>query len=142
MGNRLSLACRQKEKIMKTLTKELQQWSLFARTNKYDEEEKRVMWIECNGIPVKAWTEETMRNIAIEWGEFLACTNETLRMENMDRANIMIWSCKRIMEKTIKSIRVNKELYQVQIKEVNGDDIVCFLEQPEIWPTDNPNLNF
>lgn len=74
-----------------------------------------------------------MRSIAIEWGEFLACTNETLRMENMDRANIMIWSCKRIMEKTIKSMRVDKELYLVQIKEVNG-------EQPEIWPTDNPNF--
>lgn len=43
------------------------------------------------------WTKQTMENIAMEWGDFLTCDDETLKKGRQDKARIMIWA-KNIMQ--------------------------------------------
>lgn len=43
---------------------------------------KRVTWIEIKGIPARAWREESMVNIAQQWGDYITSDDGTLAMDN------------------------------------------------------------
>lgn len=50
----------------------------------------RCAWIECKGVPIYAWTENTFVNIAKIWGEFLDLDNVTPSLTMFESAKVLI----------------------------------------------------
>lgn len=46
--------------------------------------------LSARGIPLQAWTEGTMTNIAMKWGEYLTSDDDTLKMENIDKLSLVL----------------------------------------------------
>lgn len=74
-----------------------------------------------------------MINIAKEWGEYIVSTKDTLRMHRVDRAQCMIWTNVVGLETTWNSLIVGKEVYQIEVFEINEEDMEYDFNEPKIW---------
>ncbi|KAL4328150.1 hypothetical protein AHAS_Ahas13G0171300 [Arachis hypogaea] len=54
----------------------------------------RRVWIECYGVPLYVWTEDTFRAIGGQWGEVVVCEDETNSVTSFRVGRVLIDTCR------------------------------------------------
>lgn len=67
--------------------------SIFHSVHKWNDEEysgNRLAWVQCLGIPLKAWNEVCFSKLVSEFGKFIFVDKVTASREKIDVARVMV----------------------------------------------------
>lgn len=120
------------EEVVRNKYKQLEKWNIKVRVQEQNEVKKIVRWLECNGLPAKAWTCDTWKNLATCWGEYIDCSNETKAMADLGKAQI-IWSDVYKPIKIAIQLMLSDYRYPIQINEINSGEVLNFAEHRNWW---------
>ncbi|KAL4337386.1 hypothetical protein AHAS_Ahas12G0105000 [Arachis hypogaea] len=91
-----------------------------CRWNESDRYDKRRVWIECHGVPLHVWTEDTFRAIGAQWGEVVVCDNGIAVGTSFRAGRMLIdtWRFEPISESL--RLSVGSSVYEIFVKKVGS----------------------
>ncbi|XLU45225.1 hypothetical protein S245_040039, partial [Arachis hypogaea] len=100
-------------------------WQFFHSMCRWNDQERSVrrrVWIECSGVPLHAWSEDTFRAIGSQWGEVVACANVTAPSLSLRAGRMLIdtWRVASISERFY--LTVGSTEFEVIAEELGSDE--------------------
>ncbi|XLR27614.1 hypothetical protein S83_055514, partial [Arachis hypogaea] len=100
-------------------------WQFFHSMCRWNDQERSVrrrVWIECSGVPLHAWSEDTFRAIGSQWGEVVACANITAPSLSLQAGRMLIdtWRVASISERFYLTVGSTK--FEVIAEELGSDE--------------------
>nr|GEV46523.1 hypothetical protein CTI12_AA518330 [Tanacetum cinerariifolium] len=80
--------------------------------------DERVVWLDIEGIPMKAWTPNTFNKVSAKWGELIFVEDKENMSLNSKRICIKTKLVKNIFENC--KIIIKRKVFWIRVKEVNG----------------------
>ncbi|GJX99122.1 nucleotide-binding alpha-beta plait domain-containing protein [Tanacetum coccineum] len=80
--------------------------------------DERVVWLDIEGIPMKAWTPNTFNKVSAKWGELIFVEDKENMSLNSKRICIKTKLVKNIFEN--RKIIIKGKVFWIRVKEVSG----------------------